>query len=72
MSTSDDWKLELNRMLDTIENQLEKIDQRFKVMGRPFSEEFQQHVVKLTNLKWVYDFVNLLFFHRLQSSRHQK
>lgn len=54
MSTSDDWKFEFNCMLDTIESQLEKIDQRFKAMGRPFSEEFQQHVVKLTNLKWVW------------------
>lgn len=52
---SDEWELELNRMLDAIEQQsafsLAKINQRFNVLGRSFDEQFRQHVSKMTNLR---------------------
>lgn len=52
---SNDWELELNRMLKLIENQatesFEKIDQHFSTMGLSFDDEFRQNVRKLVNLR---------------------
>lgn len=52
---SNDWKHELNRMLDLIEKQsteaFEKIDEHFMALGLPFDDTFKQNVVQMANLK---------------------
>lgn len=50
---TNDWRHDLNFMLNTIDEQLEKIDQRFKAIGRPFDEQLQQTIVKITTLRFV-------------------
>lgn len=52
---SNDWELELDRMLDLIEKQstesFEKIDQHFLTLGLSFDDEFRQNVQKMVNLR---------------------
>lgn len=52
---SDDWKQELNRMLDLIEKfsteSFERMEKNFMELGLSFDDEFRQNVQKLTNLR---------------------
>ena len=51
MTASVEWKNDLDVMLDTIENQVKQIDQRFKELKLPFDDEFQQIVTQMTNVR---------------------
>lgn len=64
----DEWELEMNRMLDSFANQalssLEKIDQRFAVLGRSVDEEFCQYFIKMLKLRYtrpLYLFCNRIY-----------
>lgn len=52
-----EWTLELDKMLDSIETKsfelFERINQRLMAFSLPFSEAFQQHVLKMANIRWV-------------------
>lgn len=46
-----DWKCELNRILEMLDQQLEKIDGRLQASGLCFNEEFQQDIKKVINIQ---------------------
>lgn len=52
---SNDWKSDLNGLLDFIEQQstisLERISQHFLALGLQFDDDFQQKVRRLVNLR---------------------
>lgn len=55
-SNSDDWKQELNRMLDLIEKQstesFERIDEKLMELGISMDDDkFRQNVQKMVNLR---------------------
>lgn len=54
---SDDWKCELNHLLDFIEKQstksFETINEDFLALGLPFDDEFRQNVLKMAKLRCV-------------------
>lgn len=50
-----DWKHELNHLLDSIEKQstesLDKMDQQFMTLGLSFDDDFQENVQKMVKLR---------------------
>lgn len=75
---TDDWKLEMNRMLDLFANQaeysLEKINRCFEALGRPFDEKFRQHYLKMTNQRFAIRFSHQNFSFMLKfcsNSQHK-
>lgn len=53
MSNNDDWKREMNHMLEMFDFQaslsLRKINGYFETLRRPFNEEFRQYFLKISN-----------------------
>lgn len=51
----DEWEIEMDRMVDSFAKQasisLEKIGQRFAVLGRSFDKDFRQNFMKMSNLR---------------------
>lgn len=50
---SNEWQLEMNRMLDSFANQAEfslgKISQCFETLGRPFDDDFRKYYLEMSN-----------------------
>lgn len=55
-----EWKLEMNRMLDSFANQAEfslgKISRSFEALGRPFDEEFRKYYLEMSNQRYAMSF----------------
>lgn len=60
-----DWKSELNRMLDSFEQQsaesLDKIHQRFGELGLPFNDAFRKNVREMVNLRCAFSISQQVF-----------